>query len=158
MSHLEPSPSDRATLGFLVGRFTGEGALGKGVTRVSKQVVGRWEVGGHFLSLAMTASYLVGEEVADVHHALAVVGVMTRPDGSLDARVFTDSGQIYGHRLVVESGRVSFRDRVPHEIRASEARKILVATEYGYEETLEVDRGGQGFERYSVVRLRRQAD
>jgi len=86
------------------------------------------------------------------------VGVMTRPDGSLDARVFTDSGQIYEHRLVVESGRVSFRDRVPHEIRASEARKILVATDYGYEETLEIDRGGRRFERYSVVRLLRQAD
>ena len=157
MSHVDPSP-DLATLGFLVGRFTGEGSLGQGVTQVSKQVVGRWEVGGHFLSLAMTASYLVNQRLADVHHALAVVGVVTRPDGSLEARVFTDGGEIYEHQLVVEPGRVSFRDRVPHEIRASEARKILVPTDYGYDETLEIDRDGRGFERYSLVRLRRQAD
>jgi hypothetical protein len=157
MSHVDPSP-DLATLGFLVGRFEGEGSLGRGATRVSKHVVGRWEVGGHFLSLAMTASYLVNQTLADVHHALAVVGVVTRPDGSLEARVFTDGGEIYEHRLVVEAGRLSFRDRVPHEVRASEARKILVPTDYGYDETLEIDRDGRGFERYSLVRLRRQAD
>ena len=156
MSQIDPS-SDLATLGFLVGRFEGEGALGRGVTKISKQVVGRWEVGGHFLSLAMTASYLVDHTVADVHHALAVVGVR-RPDGSLEARIFTDGGEVYEHALVVEPGRVSFRDRVPHETRASEARKILVPTDYGYDETLEIDRDGRGFERYSLVRLRRQPD
>jgi hypothetical protein len=116
MSHVDAS-SDLATLGFLVGRFTGEGSLGQGATKVSKQVVGRWEVGGHFLSLAMTASYLVNQTLADVHHALAVVGVMTRPDGSIEARVFTDGGAIYEHRLVVEPGRVSFRDPTPRDPR-----------------------------------------
>lgn len=153
MSHVDP-PVALGALGFLVGRFHGEGRFERGATTFEKQVVGQWEVGGHFLSLSMTASYRVEDVVADVHHALALVGV-DPASGDLEAHVFTDGGQVLEHRLRLEADRLSFRDRVPHEAHAREARKILLRTAYGYDETLEVDRGGDGFETYSVVRLRR---
>jgi hypothetical protein len=153
MSHLEP-PAALSALDFLIGRFQGEGNFARGETTFAKQVVGRWEVGGHFLSLSMTASYRVKNAIADVHHAMAVVGV-DAASGDLEARVFTDGGQVLEHRLRVELDRILFRDRVPHETRAQQARKILLRTPYGYDEMLEVDRRGEGFETYSVVRLRR---
>jgi len=156
MSHIDPAPSLGA-LGFLVGRFRGEGTLQRGATTFEKDVVGRWEVAGHFLSLCMSASYRVNDRVMDVHHAMALVGV-ERGSGAFRAHVFTDGGEILEHRLVVEAGRVSFGDRVPHESRARVARKILLRTPYGYDETLEIDRGSGGFETYSFVKLERMAE
>lgn len=153
MSHVDP-PAALGTLGFLVGRFHGEGRFQRGAVTFEKEVVGRWEVGGHFLSLSMVASYRVEDVVADVHQALALVGV-DPASGDLQAHVFTDGGQVLEHRLRLDADRLSFHDRVPHETRAKQARKTLVRTAYGYEETLEVDRDGDGFETYSVVRLRR---
>jgi hypothetical protein len=153
MSHVAPPPS-LGTLEFLVGRFRGEGTIGRGSTTFEKDVVGRWEVAGHFLSLAMSASYRVDDRVSDVHHAMALVGIERR-SGAFQAYVFTDGGEIFEHRLVVEVGRVTFDDRVPHESRARLARKILVRRSYGYDETLEIDRDGGGFEAYSLVRLER---
>jgi hypothetical protein len=156
MSHVDPTPSLGA-LGFLVGRFRGEGTFQRGATTFEKDVLGRWEVAGHFLSLCMSASYRVNDRVMDVHHAMALVGVERR-SGAFQAHVFTDGGEIFERRLVVEAGRVSFGDRVPHESRARVARKVLLHTPYGYDETLEVDRGGGGFETYSFVRLERIAE
>jgi hypothetical protein len=155
MSHVAPPPSLGA-LGFLVGRFRGEGTLQRGAT-FEKDVVGRWEVAGHFLSLSMSASYRVNDRVMDVHHAMALVGV-ERGSGAFQAHVFTDGGEILEHRLIVEDGRITFGDRVPHESRARVARKILLRTPYGYDETLEIDRDGGGFETYSFVRLERIAE
>ena len=66
MSHLEPPPA-LAALGFLVGRFQGEGRFEQAGTTFEKEVVGRWEAGGHFLALSMTASYRVRDAIADVH-------------------------------------------------------------------------------------------
>jgi hypothetical protein len=156
MSHVDPPPSLGA-LGFLVGRFRGEGTFQRGATTFEKDVVGRWEVAGHFLSLCMSASYRVNDRVMDVHRAMALVGVERR-SGAFQAHVFTDGGDILEHALVVEPGRVRFDDRVPHESRARIARKILLRTPHGYGETLEIDRGGGGFETYSFVRLERVAD
>jgi hypothetical protein len=153
MSHVAPPPS-LGNLGFLIGCFRGRGTLEGGATAIEKDVVGRWEVGGHFLSLTMSASYRVNDQVMDVHRALAVVGVEPT-SGAFQAHVFTDGGEILEHQLVVETGRVSFDDRVPHESRARFARKILVPTPYGYDETLEIDRGAGGFETYSLLRLER---
>jgi hypothetical protein len=153
MSHIDP-PKALGALGFLVGRFHGEGEFQRGGVTVAKEVFGRWEVGGHFLSLSMTASYRLRDAVADVHHAMAVVGA-GRSLGELHAHVFTDVGEVLEHRLVIEPDRVTFRDRVPHEARARGARKTLVRTSYGYEEMLEVERDEDRFERYSVVRLHR---
>ncbi|HSD10736.1 MAG TPA: hypothetical protein VLF14_07115 [Candidatus Binatia bacterium] len=156
MSHVDPPPILGA-LGFLVGRFRGEGTFERGATTFEKDVVGRWEVAGHFLSISMSASYRSNDRVMDVHHAMALVGVERR-SGAFQAYVFTDGGEILEHRLVVEADRVSFDDRVPHESRARVARKILVRTAYGYDETLEIDREGGGFETYSFVRLERIAE
>ena len=156
MSHIDP-PATLGELGFLVGRFRGEGEFQRGGVTVAKDVVGRWEVGGHFLSLSMTASYRLRDTVADVHHAMAVVGA-GRALGELHAHVFTDAGEVLEHRLVIEQGRITFRDRVPHEARARGARKTLMRTSYGYEEMLEVEHDAERFERYSVVRLRRLSE
>ena len=153
MSHVDP-PAILGTLGFLVGRFHGEGKFQRGGVTVAKDVIGRWEVGGHFLSLSMTAAYRLRDAVADVHHAMAVVGA-GRSLGELHAHVFTDVGEVLEHHLVIEADRVTFRDRVPHEARARGARKTLVRTPYGYEEMLEVEREDLRFEVYSVVRLER---
>jgi hypothetical protein len=156
MSHVDP-PVALGLLGFLVGQFHGEGWFQRGKTTFAKDVFGRWEVAGHFLSVSMSASYRVNDRVVDVHHALAVVG-LERPSGAFQAHVFTDGGGVFEHRLLVEADRVSFDDRVPHESRASVARKILVRTSCGYDETLEIDRDGGGFETYSFVRLERIAE
>jgi len=153
MSHVDP-PAALSALEFLIGCFRGEGTFEGGRTTIEKQVVGRREVGGHFLSLSMTASYRVGDSIVDVHHAMAVVGV-DATSGDLEARVFTDGGEVLEHRLRVEPDRVLFPDRVPHEARARQARKILQPTAEGYDEMLEIDRAGEGFETYSRVRLRR---
>ncbi|MGH7899955.1 MAG: hypothetical protein ACREQQ_18505 [Candidatus Binatia bacterium] len=156
MSHVDP-PAALDAVGFLVGRFRGHGRFRRGQTVFEKDVVGRWEVGGHFLSLSMTASYRVADAVADVHHALAVIGC-DHASGDLEARVFTDGGGVFEHRLIVDRGRIAFRDRVPHEVRAAEARTTLVVTPDGYEESLEITRGGERFEPYSFVRLLRLAE
>ncbi len=156
MSHVDP-PVALGRLGFLVGRFHGEGRFQGGRTTFAKDVFGRWEAAGHFLSLSMSASYRVNDRVVDVHHALAVGG-LERRSGVFRAHVFTDGGEILEHRPLVGADRVSFDDRVPHESRARAARKILVPTSYGYDETLEVDRDGEGFESYSFVRLDRIAE
>jgi hypothetical protein len=153
VSHFAPPPILSA-LDFLIGRFRGEGTFENGATTFDKQVVGRWEVGGHFLSLSMTAAYRFEDAIADVHRAMALVGVDSA-SGELEAHVFTDGGRVHQHRLRVEHDRVWFGDRVPHETRARQARKILRPTPYGYDETLEVDRSGERFEPYSFVRLRR---
>jgi hypothetical protein len=153
MSHVDP-PAALSALEFLIGRFRGEGTFEQGGTTFEKEVIGHWEAGGHFLSLSMTASYRVEGAIVDVHHAIAVVGV-DPASGDLEARVFTDGGQVLEHRLRVEPDRILFPDRVPHEARARQARKILRPTPEGYDETLEIDRRGEGFETYSVVRLRR---
>ena len=107
MSHIDPAPSLGA-LGFLVGRFRGEGTLQRGATTFEKDVVGRWEVAGHFLSLCMSASYRVNDRVMDVHHAMALVGV-ERGSGAFRAHVFTDGGEILVSRTTAEdcSGEIS---------------------------------------------------
>ena len=151
MSHVDP-PRSLGALDFLIGRFHGEGRFERGRTTYSKDVVGRWEVGGHFLSLSMMASYRVENRIADVHHAMAVVGVEPAT-GVFAARVFTDGGEVLEHRLLIDLDRVTFHDRVPHETRAQGARKTLVRTPYGYEETLELERAEDRFEIYSIVRL-----
>ena len=154
MSHMPP-PLTLEAVGFLVGRFHGQGRFEGGAITYEKEVFGRWEAGGHFLALSMKASYREHDVVADVHEAMAVVGV-DRASGTLEAHVFTDGGMIFEHRLELGPDRVSFRDRVPHEIRAKDARKILVPTPYGYEEMLQVDhRGDSRFETYQLVQLRR---
>ena len=155
MSHVDP-PAALDALVFLIGRFRGEGRFERAGTTFEKQVFGRWEAGGHFLSLSMTAAYRVHDSVADVHHALAVVGLDAARAG-LAARVFTDGDEMFELPLSVGLDRISFRDRAPHETAAREARKTLLRTPDGYQETLEVDRGS-GFETYSLVRLRRLAD
>jgi hypothetical protein len=155
VSHVEP-PTALSALGFLIGRFRGEGKFERGKTSFEKQVVGRWEAGGHFLSLSMSAAYRVHDSIADVHHALAVVGLDAARAG-LAARVFTDGDEVFELPLSVTLDRIWFRDRAPHETAARQARKILLRTTDGYQETLEVDRGS-GFEPYSLVRLRRLGD
>lgn len=153
MSHLAP-PLTLEAIRFLVGHFHGEGRFEDGEITYEKEVIGRWEAGGHFLALSMKASYRENDAVADVHEAMAVVGI-GRKGGALEAHVFTDGGLVFEHELELGADRVTFRDRVPHETRAREARKILVPQPYGYEELLELDRGGSRFEPYQVVRLRR---
>ncbi len=153
MSHIAP-PARLEAIQFLVGRFRGHGRFEGGTITYEKEVFGRWEAGGHFLALSMKASYRDEEVVADIHEAMAVVGA-DRKSGGLSAHVFTDGGIVFEHQLELAPDRVSFRDRVPHEIRAREARKILMPTSYGYEELLQVDRGDDRFETYQVVQLRR---
>lgn len=153
MSHIAPPPALEA-IQFLVGRFRGHGRFEGGTITYEKEVFGRWEAGGHVLALSMKAAYREDDDVADVHEAMAVVGA-DRTSGGLQAHVFTDGGIVFEHRLELGPDRVSFRDRVPHEIRAKEARKILLPTAYGYEELLQVDRGDARFETYQVVQLKR---
>lgn len=49
-----------------------------------------------------------------------------------------------------------FADRVPHNVPAVAARKVLAPTAHGYEETLEIDRGLGVFEPYYSVPMQRK--
>lgn len=147
------SPSGLDSLGFLIGHFRGEGKFSSGGA-FAKEVVGSWEVAGRFLSLRMVASYHVGEEIDDVHHAMVLVGRDPK-SREIAARAFTDGGAVVEYRLLVDGDRVTFDDRVPHEVRAQRARKTLERTAEGWREILELDHDGAGkLEPYSVVEMR----
>ena len=139
---------------FLLGHFEGLVELPQEQRSIQKDVVGSWEAGGRFLSLRMTATYRKANGSWDRHQAFIVLG----PDeetGALVSRAYTDGGMIHEFHIAIEDGRLMFADRMPHNVPAVAARKILAPTAHGYEESLEIDWGRGVYEPYYSMPLQR---
>lgn len=150
--HAEPAPQ-LAALKFLTGEFRGEGLLADAGERYEKDVTGKWVAGGHHLMLEMSARYSDGRGRLDQHSAVVVVSA---GDGkSLVSVAYTDDGEVIGLVPRATDLGIEFEDEVPHGSGAVRARKLLNATDGGYRETFEVDRGDGRFNVYASVDLRR---
>jgi hypothetical protein len=140
---------------FLLGHFEGTVELPQEQRSIQKEVVGSWEAGGRFLSLRMAATYRKTNGSWDRHQAFIVLG----PDeetGALVSRAYTDGGMIHEFHLVMEDGRLMFPDRMPHNMPAVAARKVLAPTTQGYEERVEIDWGRGVYEPYYSMPLQRK--
>ena len=140
---------------FLLGHFEGTVELPQEQRSIRKEVVGSWEAGGRFLSLRMAATYRKTNGSWDRHQAFIVLG----PDeetGALVSRAYTDGGMIHEFHLVMEDGRLMFPDRMPHNMPAVAARKVLAPTAQGYEERVEIDWGRGVYEPYYSMPLQRK--
>jgi hypothetical protein len=142
-------------LQFLLGHFEGTVELPQEQRSIQKEVVGSWEAGGRFLSLRMAATYRKTNGAWDRHQAFIVLG----PDKETDAlvsRAYTDGGMTHEFHIVMEDGRLMFPDRIPHNMSAIAARKVLVPTAQGYEESVEIDWGRGIYEPYYCMPLQRK--
>jgi hypothetical protein len=142
-------------LRFLLGHFEGMVELPQEQRSIQKEVVGSWEAGGRFLSLRMAATYRKTNGSWDRHQAFIVLG----PDeetGALVSRAYTDGGMIHEFHIVMEDGRLMFPDRMPHNMSAVAARKVLAPTAEGYEEHVEIDWGRGIYEPYYCMPLQRK--
>ena len=140
---------------FLLGHFEGTVELPQEQRSIQKEVVGSWEAGGRFLSLRMAATYRKTNGSWDRHQAFIILG----PDeetGSLVSRAYTDGGRIHEFPIVMEDGRLMFPDRMPHNMPAVAARKVLSPTAQGYEERVEIDWGHGVYEPYYSMPLQRK--
>ena len=103
--------------------------------------------------LEMSARYSDGRGRLDQHSAVVVVSA---GDGkSLVSVAYTDDGEVIGLVPRATDLGIEFEDEVPHGSGAVRARKLLNATDGGYQETFEVDRGDGRFNVYASVDLRR---
>jgi len=138
---------------FLSSRFRGAGRYADGSYSFTKELVGTYEAGGRVLALRMAAHYPTADHGLDVHRALVIVGIDDR--GALSGRAYTDGGDIHDYAITLASDELQFADRSPdHGARWKAVRKRLVPTTDGYEERLEVDRGG-GYEPFYAVAMQR---
>lgn len=156
--HRDHAPAGHLrSLRFLLGRFRGEGRFAESDYAFQKELVGAYEVGGRFITLRMEATYPLPEGGNDVHRALVVVGT-EHHSGAITGRAYTDGGGIRDYAVERREFALHFEDESPdHERRWKRARKILRATDNGFEERLEVD-AGDGYTPYYVVQMRRLSD
>ena len=154
-AHPHPPPAPQlARLAFLIGHLRGEGWYGDPSHRYTKEVSGSWVAGGHHLVLEMSADYPMRDGLCDRHSAVLVISA--GPDeGSFVSHAYTDGGSVVGYRPASLAEGLVFDDQVPHGCDAHRARKILRPSGAGYDETLEIDRGGGDFEPYAQISLRR---
>jgi hypothetical protein len=153
-------PEGLRTLGFLVGRFEGEGRHAHSDAEFSKQTIGSWEAGGRAISLRMSVAYPL-EDGIGVHHAFVVISETQEPNRAT-AQIVTDAGATLHREIALEDdGSLVSEDHVPAAARSgaegpvSRARKVLVPTPAGYEEILQVEHPVAGWSRYSHVAMRR---
>ena len=150
--HADPAPQ-LSVLGFLAGRFRGEGVLTDDGELYEKDVTGTWVAGGHHLLLEMTARYSDGRGRRDEHSAVVVVSAGEGTGFTCSA--YTDGGEVVGMEPRATAEGIEFADEVPHGSGGLRARKLLRPTDDGYREIFEVDRGDGTFDVYASVDLRR---
>lgn len=141
---------------FLIGHFMGEGRCEMKNYSFVKEVVGEWQVGGRFLALRMGATYNLKSGLKDMHQAFIVLGFNSET-GNLESRAYTDAGFIRDFEMVVDDNRLIFADAIPHGTGATRARKVLVPSATGYDETLELDYGDGQYQPYYHVKLMSQS-
>ena len=137
--HPEKKSSEMSSLSFLIGRFKGSGKILETGETFFKEVEGRWEASGRFISLRQRATY--GD---DVHEALVIVG-------ETSALAYRDDGEEKRYSPQWRNNTLLFEDRVPHRARAQAARKRLIPTLVGYREELEITRDGSTYLTYYSI-------
>jgi len=145
-------------LDFLIGHFQGEGeeVTVNGPSAFLKELVGAWEAVGHCLTLRMGVTYPLADGRKDTHTAFVAIGVNPTTD-HIEARAYTDGGNVHDFHLRLEGETLMFDDRPPGHLGVDRARKILRPTADGFEERLEIDRGEGRFEPHYVLTMHRVA-
>ena len=144
-----------AQLAFLLGEFAGEGRFADGRGTFRKTMSGRGEAGGRFIGLRMEARYSLPDGSVDTHSAFVMVGE-TPGANAVTACAYTDSGSVHDYQVEVQERQVAFADVLPdHGARWTQARKILIPTDYGFEERLEVAEGEGEFVPFYRIAMQR---
>jgi len=145
-------------LNFLIGHFQGEGeeVTVTGRSSFLKELVGTWEAVGHCLALRMGVTYPLANGHKDTHTAFVAIGVDPTTD-HIEARAYTDGGNMHDFHLRIEGDTLMFDDRPPGHLGVQRARKILRPTADGFEERLEVERREGQFEPHYVLTMHRVA-
>ena len=145
-------------LDFLIGHFQGEGeeVTVTGPSAFLKEVVGTWEAVGHCLTLRMGVTYPLADGHKDTHTAFVAIGVNPTTD-HIEARAYTDGGNMHDYHLRIEGETLMFDDQPATHLQAQRARKIIRPTADGFEERLEIDYGEGRFEPHYVIAMHRVA-
>ena len=121
-----------------------------------KELMGTWEAVGHCLALRMGVTYQLTNGLKDTHTAFVAIGANPTTD-HIEARAYTDGGNMHDFHLRFEGDALMFDDNAPGHLGTARARKILRPTAYGFEERLEVARGSGQFEPHYVIAMHRVA-
>ncbi len=103
----------------------------------------------------MSADYTLRDGLCD-HHSVVMVVSAGPEEGSLISRAYSDGGGVIDYRPTPTAAGLVFDDQVPHGSEALHARKILRVKSFGYEETLELERGDGAFVPYARIEMRRE--
>jgi len=145
-------------LNFLIGHFQGEGeeVTVNGPSSFLKELVGTWEAVGHCLTLRMGVTYPLADGHKDTHTAFVAIGVNPSTD-HIEARAYTDGGNVHDFHLRLEGDTLMFDDHPPGHLGVQRARKLLRPTADGFEERLEVERSAGRFEPHYILTMHRVA-
>jgi hypothetical protein len=145
-------------LEFLIGHFQGEGeeVTVTGPSAFVKELIGTWEAVGHCLALRMGVTYPLADGRKDTHTAFVAIGANPTTD-HIEARAYTDGGNMHDFHLRFEGETLMFDDKPPGHLGVQRARKLLRPTAYGFEERLEVERSEGRFEPHYVIAMHRVA-
>jgi hypothetical protein len=102
----------------------------------------------------MGVTYPLADGRKDTHAAFVMVGV-NPTTGEIEARAYSDGGDIHDFHLQLEGDTVTFDDRPSAHHQARRARKTLRPTADGFEERLEIDRGEGRFEPFYTIAMHR---
>jgi hypothetical protein len=141
-------------LRFLVGHFQGEGRYATGGETFLKEMVGTWEVSGRCLALRMGVTFPLADGRKDTHSAFVAVGVNPHTD-QVEARAYSDGGEVHDYHLRLDGETVCFDDRPASHLQAQRAQKIIRPTADGFTESLELDYGNGRFEPHYTITMRR---
>lgn len=141
-------------LQFLLGHFAGEGTEVTRPQPFQKELLGTQEAGGRALALRMGVTYTLADGRKDTHNAFVVIGVNAQTEG-IEARAYTDGGDIHEFQLQVDGDAIMFDERPSAHHAAQRARKILRPTPTGFEERLEVDLGDGRFATHYSLMMQR---
>src|SRR5262249_47960716 len=132
----------------------GGGGQGEGSRCFPKGTGGGGEGGGALLPPRMGVTYPLADGRKDTHTAFVAIGVNPTTD-HIEARAYTDGGNVHDFHLRLEGDALMFDDRPPGHLGVDRARKILRPTVDGFEERLEVDRGEGQFEPHYILTMYR---
>lgn len=140
-------------LRYLLGHFAGPGLYADGGT-FYKEMVGSWEAGGRCIALRMGVTYPLPDGRKDIHHAFVVLSAQPTAD-NLEARAYSDGGEINHFQLELAGDTVTFAEREATLHGARHGRKIIRPTADGFEERLELDHGDGHYSTHYTVTMRR---
>ncbi|MGE3538557.1 MAG: (2Fe-2S) ferredoxin domain-containing protein [Candidatus Tectimicrobiota bacterium] len=142
------------SLRYLLGHFEGPGLYAEDGGTFYKEMLGGWEAGGRCLALRMGVTYPLPDGRKDIHHAFVVLSVNPQTAG-LEARAYSDGGEINDFALTLEGETITFTERPATLHGARHGRKIIRPTADGFEERLELDHGDGHYTTHYTVSMRR---